>query len=74
MHHMYKEDGFKGFYRAFAPYLIATAITLSIVPYLGDELLKQSSLYGKSAKQHNEDLKKEVEEGRKRLRNKVKKE
>lgn len=74
LHHMFKEEGFKGMYRGFAPYMVATAITLSIVPYLSEEILKRSPLYGKSAKQDTEDLREEVEEGRQRLKNRAKKE
>ena len=38
-YHTFKEEGLKGLYRGFTPYLIATVITITAVPVLAEMML-----------------------------------
>ena len=44
--HSFKEEGFKGLYRGYTPYIIAVTIGFTFVPYLAEELMKLTTLYG----------------------------
>ena len=68
LYHSFTEEGIKGLYKGFPPYMLATIITISCVPFLAEEMLKRSHLYGvNNARDKNEELYEEVIEGKKRL-------
>jgi len=70
--HTFKEEGVKGLYRGFTPYMIATLITLTAVPVLAELMLTRSHLYGVSSTMNNDDLYDEVAEGKARIESKRK--
>lgn len=62
------EEGWRGYYKGFPPYFIATAMIYGLIPFLSESLLHNSRLYGREGVgKDNEDLYDEVAEGRKRL-------
>ena len=67
LYHSFHEEGIRGLYKGFPPYLIATLLTITIVPFLAEEMLKRSNLYGVSQNDKIEELQDEVAEGRERL-------
>lgn len=67
LYNIQKEEGFKGFYKGFAPYAVAQAITLMVVPFIAEELLKRSNLYGREKFDQNDQLFDEIAEGRRRI-------
>ena len=70
--HSHKEEGLKGLYRGFGPHLLATALVMTIVPFVSDAMLQRSHLYGVDKHAENEDLLDEVMEGKKRIEQKRK--
>jgi hypothetical protein len=70
LYHSFSEEGIRGLYKGFPPYLIATLITITLVPFLAEEMLKRSNLYGVSSNDKTEELHLEVAEGRERLNKK----
>jgi len=66
----HKEEGLKGLYRGFPPYLLATVIALTVIPVMAEELLQRSPLMrskGKDTASENDALYDEVMEGKKRV-------
>ena len=39
LYHSHKEEGLKGLYRGFGPHLLATALVMTIVPFVSDAML-----------------------------------
>ena len=67
IYHMFKEEGLKGFYRGYIPHMLATGITLTIVPMLAQSILEKSNLYGKSKSDQVESLHDEVTQRQERI-------
>lgn len=64
---MWGEEGFKGFYRGYAPHMLATGICLTIVPFFAEQMLTRSNLYGRAKADSNDSLQEEVSERRERI-------
>jgi hypothetical protein len=54
LYHMWREEGPKGFYRGYFPQLLATGTVLTVVPFLADQMLQRSNLYGRGKGDQNE--------------------
>ena len=59
------EEGMRGYFKGLPPYLLATAITYSVVPIVSELMLHSSKLYGKETFSSLDDLREEVEQNRK---------
>ena len=67
LYHMWSEEGIKGFYRGYLPHMLATGICLTIVPFMADQMLQRSNLYGRGKTDTNESLQEEVSERKERI-------
>lgn len=41
-----REEGYRAFYKGLVPYLVATSLTISLIPIIGEYKMMQSPLYG----------------------------
>ena len=64
---MWKEEGPKGFYRGYLPHMMATGVVLTIVPFMADQMLQRSNLYGRGKGDQVDSLYEEVSERRERI-------
>ena len=60
LYHTHKEEGFKGLYRGLPPHLLATAICAACIPFLSEEMMKRSHMYGVSKSHRIDELQDEV--------------
>ena len=41
-----REEGYRAFFKGLVPYLIATSLTLSLIPIIGEYKLMESPIFG----------------------------